>query len=245
MATFGIRASPFVISCFKTHRQWRVFLLINNPFEGRKLLQCHIPPPSGVLLMRASCANRSISVAVTADDFRSKMAQAADTEHFEAVFKEQWPRVYSVLFRLVGDRAEAEDLALEAFWRLYRRSPRSEDNLAAWLYRVATNLGLNALRSRRRRTLYEEAAGKISLETDPPAEPPEELERAEQRRLVQAALAGIKPQSARLLVLRHSGLSYVELASVLGVAPSSSGTLLARAEAEFEKHYRRLEEGGE
>jgi RNA polymerase sigma-70 factor (ECF subfamily) len=182
---------------------------------------------------------------VTADEFRRSLDQAASTERFEAIFEEQWQRVYGVLFRLVGDRAEAEDLALEAFWRLYRRAPGQEDNQSAWLYRVATNLGLNALRARRRRARYEEQAGKLGLETGNPVEPPEELERAEQRRLVQAALARIKPQFARLLVLRHSGLSYAELARILDIAPGSVGTLLARAEAEFEKRYRRLDEGGE
>ena len=183
-------------------------------------------------------------MAVTADEFRENLAQAATTEPFEAIFQEQWPRVYGVLFRLVGDRAEAEDLALEAFWRLYRRAPRQGDNLPAWLYRVATNLGLNALRARQRRMNYEEQAGRLALENDSPADPSVEVERDEQRRLVQAALAEIKPQYARLLALRHSGLSYAELVSVLDVAPGSIGTLLARAEAEFEKRYRRLE-GGE
>jgi RNA polymerase sigma-70 factor (ECF subfamily) len=183
-------------------------------------------------------------MAVTADDLRRDRTRVARLERFEAVFQEQWPRVNRILIGLLGDRAEAEDLALETFWRLYRRAPRPEDNLPAWLYRVATNLGLNALRARRRRASYEQAAGQLALEAGQPADPPDEVERAEQRRLVQATLAEIKPQYARLLVLRHSGLSYAELAGVFGVAPGSIGTLLARAEAEFEKRYRRFD-GGE
>ncbi len=59
---------------------------------------------------------------------------------------------------------------------------------------------------------------------------------------VREALARMKPAQAQLLILRHSGLSYQELAEALGVKASSIGTLLARAEAEFEKRYRELPE---
>jgi len=186
-------------------------------------------------------------VIVTADDIQPSRHQtaraASDSALFEAAFQEHWPRVYGVLFRLVGDAAEAEDLALEAFWRLYRRPPRDGDNLAGWLYRVASNLGLNAIRSRRRRARYEEQAGRLALEADNPADPAGEAERAEDRRQVRRVLARMKPRHAQLLVLRHSGLSYSELAEALGVAPGSVGTLLARAEKEFQRHFRQGEGG--
>jgi RNA polymerase sigma-70 factor (ECF subfamily) len=183
-------------------------------------------------------------VIVTADEIRRDTARAAtDPARFEAAFQEHWPRVYGVLFRLVGDAAEAEDLALEAFWRLYHRPPRESVNLAGWLYRVASNLGLNAIRSRRRRARYEEQAGHLALEAGNSPDPAGEAERAEERHQVRQALARMKPRNAQLLVLRHSGLSYTELAESLGVAPSSVGTLLARAEKEFERHFRQGEGG--
>jgi DNA-directed RNA polymerase specialized sigma24 family protein len=51
----------------------------------------------------------------------------------------------------------------------------------------------------------------------------------------------MKPRSAKTLVLRYSGLSYAEIANAIGVSPNSVGTLLARAEREFEQQYRALE----
>ena len=62
---------------------------------------------------------------------------------FEALFQEHWPRVYRLLCGLVGDPAEAEDLALEAFLRLYQRHPQPEDGFkpGGWLRKVATELG--------------------------------------------------------------------------------------------------------
>jgi RNA polymerase sigma-70 factor (ECF subfamily) len=143
---------------------------------------------------------------------------------------------------LVGDWDEAEDLALETFCRLHRRPPRNRDGLGSWLYRVATNLGLNALRAQRRRRAYEERAGAEALERAGPADPAEEVERDERRARVRDVLAGMRPRAARILILRHSGLSYAEIAASLGVAPGSVGTMLARAEREFERRYRALEE---
>jgi RNA polymerase sigma-70 factor, ECF subfamily len=182
-------------------------------------------------------------VALTADQARPKTAEHAEP-WLEAAFRQHWSRVYAVLFRLVGDGDEAEDLALETFWRLYRRSPVTDENkLGGWLYRVATNLGFNALRTRRRRQLYEARAGVSTLEQGRPADPALAVEHAQERQRVQAVLERMKPRSARLLVLRYSGLSYTEIAEAMKVAPGSVGTLLARAETEFERHYRQLEGG--
>jgi RNA polymerase sigma-70 factor (ECF subfamily) len=110
---------------------------------------------------------------------------------------------------------------------------------------VATNLGFNALRSRKRRQRYEEESGYTVQPGDPSWDPAEEIEKMQERERVRTILAKMKPRSAQILVLRHSGLSYAEVAAAVGVAPSSVGALLARAEQEFEDRFRRLEgEGG-
>ena len=161
-------------------------------------------------------------------------------QDFETIFVEQWSRIYGVIFRLVGDKAEAEDLALETFWKLYRNPPPKRENLNGWLYRVAVNQGLNALRAGDRRRHYEGQSLNDPVSTQPEVE----IERAEQRREVQEVLARMKPRSAKLLVLRQSGLSYKELAAAVKVRPSSVGKLLARAEDEFERIYGQLQGDG-
>jgi len=161
---------------------------------------------------------------------------------FEALFQEHWARIYRLLFRLVGDSAEAEDLALETFVRLHQRYPlqENESNPGGWLHRVATNLGLHSIRSWKRRERYEVEAGRYALESTPEAQPAEILAQNEERRLVRLALAGMNERQSRLLVLRHSGLSYKQIAEALDLAPTSIGPLLLRAEREFEKRYRAL-----
>ena len=81
---------------------------------------------------------------------------------------------YRVLCRLVGDPVEAEDLALETFFRLYQRNPSPEKdfNHGGWLHRVAVNLGLHSIRGFRSRERNELKAGKILIEEAPEAARP-------------------------------------------------------------------------
>ena len=164
------------------------------------------------------------------------------SSRFEALFKEHWAQVYRLLNRLVGDPAEAEDLALETFVRLYQKYPlqANEANPGGWLHRVATNLGLHSLRSWKRREGYELTAGKYALEESPEARPAELMAQEEDRRLVRMVLAQMNQRQSQLLILRYSGLSYTEIATALKLAPTSIGPLLLRAEREFEKTYRAL-----
>ena len=116
--------------------------------------------------------------------------------------------------------------------------------MEAWLYRTAVNLGLDALRAEARRRRHEEAAGSEGAQASGAGDPLAEILRAERKARVEVVLAALKPVSARLLLLRHAGLSYGELAAAVAIKPASVGTLLARAAAEFEKRYRSLY-GGE
>ena len=167
----------------------------------------------------------------------SSQAHRAEETAFETAFLEHYPRVYGVLFRLVGDKAEAEDLALEAFWKLWERAPARAENLGGWLYRVAVRLGYNALRAAKRRLRYEESAGRDALTFETPIDPAHEAERRAERVRVRETLSQMPPREAQLLILRHSGLAYKEIAATLGLEPNSVGTLLARAEKEFERLY--------
>lgn len=181
------------------------------------------------------------------DEFEALLAEQSPAA-FEALFREHWARVYRILRRLVGDPAEAEDLALETFLRLYRNRPKMDPNglnIGGWLYRVATNLGLQSIRSWKRRERYELTAGRYALEETTGESPAEILAKAEEQQHVRLALAQMTDRQSQLLILRHSGLSYKEIAQALDLSPASIGPLLVRAEREFEKRYRALaqEEG--
>ena len=145
----------------------------------------------------------------------------------------------------MGTRHEAEDLAQETFLRLFRSLPQgnfaggragdSAHNVRAWLYRVATNLAYNAVRGNRRREQREERA---SASGPAPQDPSVVAERSSDCYAVRRVLASLPERQSKLLLLRHAGLSYRELAEALDVAPASVGTLLARAHRAFEAAYR-------
>jgi RNA polymerase sigma-70 factor (ECF subfamily) len=162
---------------------------------------------------------------------------------FESLFYEHWAPVQRLLLRLVIDPAEAEDLALETFFRLYQRYPMPEEfNMRGWLFRVATNLALQSIRSFKRREHYEIAAGKGALEEAPENRPAEILDEKEDRRFARLALTRMNSRQAELLIMRYSGMAYKEIAAALNLSPTSIGPLLLRAERDFEKHYCALAE---
>lgn len=163
---------------------------------------------------------------------------------FESLFHEYWAPVYRLLLRMVVDPSEAEDLALETFLRLYQHHlvPEVAFNTRGWLHKVATNLALQSIRSFKRREHYEVNMGKDALEQAPQHQPPEIMAEKEDRRFVRLALAQMNQRSSELLVMRHSGLAYKEIAAALNLAPTSIGPLLLRAEKELEKQYRALTE---
>jgi RNA polymerase sigma-70 factor, ECF subfamily len=159
---------------------------------------------------------------------------------FDAIFREHYPRVVSVLARLTGDRAQAEEIAADVFCKVSQRgaSALGSDDPAPWLYRVATNAGLDALRSNTRRRRREDAAGAETLRVAPAETALDDVLRREKCARVREILGDLKPRDAQLLLLRAEGLAYRELAEAIGVQPGSVGTLLARAEAEFERRFR-------
>lgn len=165
---------------------------------------------------------------------------AVESAAFEALFQQHWERLCRVLYSIAGDWDEAEDLALETFVQLHRRPPADTERLGGWLYRVATNKALNTLRARKRRQRYEEHAGDLALESDASVDPETAVEQAQERQRVRVALGAIKPRAAQMLILRHSGMSYAEIAAALEISPASVGALLARAQAEFERAYQKV-----
>ena len=183
----------------------------------------------------------SISPASTVPDYALvEGLRAGDEEAFAEVFRRHYPTVYTVLLRLTGSPEEAEDLVQEVFMRLYERplDGGAEVNLGGWLYRVASNTGFNALRSRRRRWnhLLRWARLERPLSAESP-NPAAEAERKATADAIRETLADLPERDRTALILRHSGVSYAEIAAALDVKPGSVGTILARAERALRKRY--------
>lgn len=173
---------------------------------------------------------------------RNVTGKSSPGDSFEELFLSHYTRVVALLRRILGDPARAEDLANEVFLKLYRMPSLrdSVNNVPGWLYRTATNLGIDALRSSARRNRYEQAAARAEIQNPHAESALDAALRTETRQRVRAVLAEIKPIQAQLLLLRASGHSYKELAGALEIDPGSVGTRLIRAEAAFEQRYLEL-----
>jgi RNA polymerase sigma-70 factor (ECF subfamily) len=171
-----------------------------------------------------------------------KLSQSKSDQAFESIFHEYWNSIHRLLARMVIDPAEAEDLALETFYRLYKYRPSQNEmlNIRGWLYKVATNLALQSIRSFNRREQYENRSGKDALIEASEDQPPKIFAEKEDRYYIRMALGQMNSRQAELLIMRYSGMAYKDIAAALNLSPTSIGPLLLRAEREFEKCYRML-----
>jgi RNA polymerase sigma factor (sigma-70 family) len=170
---------------------------------------------------------------VNANEAVIEVASQDASFDIESLFRSHFDRTARIVARVVRDPARAEELAVEAFLRLWRNRQAHNASAEAWLYRTAVRLGLDELRRQTRRTRYESF---LALVRGTPT--PEELHSAaEERDRVRQVLSVLAPRQAELLLLRSQDLSYSEVAAALGIKPASLGTLLSRAQQSFRKEY--------
>ena len=139
-----------------------------------------------------------------------------------------------MLVRLTGDPALAEDLAQETFVKAFRNLAAfdSKRRLSSWLFRIAHNTGIDALRRFRPPTIDLDAGDAA----DEPAAPgvADPVERRALGRALQTALARLRPDQRTVVVLRYeSGLSFEEIAQVLGIPESTARSHVHRARKEL------------
>ena len=153
----------------------------------------------------------------------------------EEIFRSDYPRVVAIAARVLGSRDSAEDVAQEVFLS-FGRSTVPAAEAGGWLTVAATHTALNLLRSGRRRGAREEAVG------NGPTVVPDVADLVitrDERSAVRAALARLPHKQAAALVLRHSGLSYAEVAAALHLSAGSVGTTVRRADSVLLKEMNR------
>lgn len=151
---------------------------------------------------------------------------------FESVYGSHYPSLFRYVHRWTGDPEAAADITQEAFVR-YLRSDVPEDEARPWLFRVAGNLVRDRRRKRERRQRLAHKWVWLREVEQPPAEP----ERAFEVRHVRRVLSQLAERDREMLLLREEGMPYRQIAEVVGVAPGSVGTLLARALQRFKEAY--------
>jgi RNA polymerase sigma factor (sigma-70 family) len=184
----------------------------------------------------------AVSGAAEGRDERKRRVAVSDSVRgavradLDEVFRRDYQRVVAVAARVLGSRDQAEDVAQEVFLSFSRSSvPAGE--AGGWLCVAAAHTALNLLRSGRRRASREEtaaAAGDAVV-----SDVADTVVTLEERSRVRAALAELPRKQAMALVLRHSGLSYADVATALDLSPGSVGTTVRRAESALRKELNR------
>ncbi|NDZ12285.1 RNA polymerase sigma-70 factor [Variovorax sp. WS11] len=140
------------------------------------------------------------------------------------------PRLLSLGQRLLGQRGEAEEMAQEAFVRVWKQAARWEPGRArfeTWLHRVALNLCYDRLRGRRDEEPYDDERHESA---DPAPAPDQALQAVQRSERVAAALAALPARQREALVLQYyQGLSNGEAATLMDISVDALESLLARA----------------
>ena len=185
--------------------------------------------------------------ALTDADCMSRIA-SGDSGAFAEIVRRYQDSIVNLVYRFVGDWDTALDLAQDAFLRVHRRATtfKPDGNARSWLFTVAVNIARDYLRRKPRIVFLDRFEGASDPERDrrgrrAGATPPEILEQEEARRLVQVAIGRMNDFQRTMLLLRDfEGLSYEEIAGVVGCEVGTVKSRIHRARKHFEETYREL-----
>jgi len=179
-------------------------------------------------------------------------SRRGDTQAFDQLVGFYKDRVCNYVARMVHDPVEAEDIAQEAFVKAYRNLPsfRGASSFQTWLYRIASNLTIDAVRRRRRRDNTfsldapvdsEEGQMARELEDTSLPGPVGDLETAELQGQVHEAIQQLSPKLRSVVVLYElQGLSYEEIAEILGCPLGTVKSRLFNARMELKGKLERV-----
>jgi RNA polymerase sigma-70 factor (ECF subfamily) len=167
---------------------------------------------------------------------------------------EQFRRpIHSYIYRLLGSQEDADDVTQEVFVRVFVSwsSLYERDNLSSWIYRIATNLCVDALRKRKRiswwplrlRSHQDDYSGDGELQEDYMSLLSDSggIPEIAERELIRLALANMPEEYAVVLVLSAAqGVPYQEIAHILNISPNASATRISRAKKLFAKQYQHV-----
>jgi RNA polymerase sigma-70 factor, ECF subfamily len=184
-----------------------------------------------------------MEIEALADEALMKRICARDVDAFRVLYSRYELRLFNFVLRCAGNRALAEDLLQETFWRVWqaaRTFDPTRGEFRSWLYRVA----LNATRSELglKRYSCENLDGVIPEGSSPLPrgggldDPARRFERKETEALVASALAGLSPVLREVVALRcMEGMKFSEIAAVTGAPAGTLKTRFHRAVAELRR----------
>ena len=197
--------------------------------------------------------NDHTNEASPSEELMAKIAKG-DSSAFEILVRRHQHSVLNFIYRFIGDRVEAEDLAQELFLRVWRSAAtyKPKAKFTTWLYRITTNLCINKLKSARLRKWFIVSLSREERQSSEYQSFPERSEKApspeyllleaERKQLILNALQQLPTAQRMALILkRYDGLSYQEIAHIMGRSVSPIDSLMIRAKKNLRKKLTFLE----
>jgi RNA polymerase sigma-70 factor (ECF subfamily) len=173
------------------------------------------------------------------------LKQGDDSAFAELLARHQ-ARVITLIYRFVGNEAEAEDLAQEVFLRIYRarKTYKPTAKFSTWMFRITANVSLNALRSRANRKddvsidqVTDFGDGPRAMPDPDTKMPDHDLHQEELQQKVREAIAELpEKQQVAVALNKYEGMSYAEIADTIGCSTMAVKSLLARARDNLKDH---------
>jgi RNA polymerase sigma-70 factor (ECF subfamily) len=168
--------------------------------------------------------------------------KARDSRAFEALVGQYQGQIFNLVYRMIGAKEEAEDLAQEVFVTVFKKIDtfRGESSLSTWIYRIASNTCKNRQKYLKRR-YYDRPARTDNMEYSEDqletmrtsgriSRPDELVEGFQMERLLQLAISSLEEEQRLILVLRDiQNLSYEEITEITGLALGTVKSRLHRA----------------
>ena len=181
------------------------------------------------------------------EDLMARVGQG-DDHAFEILVNRHQTSILNLIYRFIGDRTQAKDLAQEVFLRVWQaaKSYEPKAKFTTWIYRITANLCFNELKSSRRKKWFpfhqsDEHIGNTIEETLPDSAPSAEdlLLEKERSHQISDALQSLPGNQRMALVLkRYDDLSYAEIGQIIGCSVSAVESLLVRAKRNLQEKLR-------
>jgi RNA polymerase sigma-70 factor (ECF subfamily) len=181
------------------------------------------------------------------------LAKAGNEIAYRELLRRYERPVFSLIYRMVRDRALSEDLSQETFVKVLNAldTYRAEYKFSSWLFKIANNAAIDQLRRRELDTLSldgapdartaEEVEATALQATDRGESPLAELEARELGSAIEAAIGKLRPEYRSCIILRHvEGRPYEEIAEVLDLPLGTVKTYIHRARLELREHLAHL-----
>ncbi|MEO6458122.1 MAG: RNA polymerase sigma factor [Chloroflexia bacterium] len=203
----------------------------------RKIERMSIPLGAGALVGHATKAQAAAKQQDGELALLTREARLGSEHAFRALFERFQTPLVNYIYRLVSDWDVANDLAQDTFLKAYTALPRTDDTLqiSPWLYRIATNTALDALRRRKRITWVP-----FDLEQEPASPVPDMAIRNAEGDAIQSALTHVPSDQRICLVLNmYQGMAYKEIAEMLGISVNLVAVRIYRGREKFIEAYKK------